>query len=410
MFRVSLFACAGLLLAFPAVAQDAPAQGQVPTFEAEPDQPVCRGASGYAADFDGARTFLWRPRWVEAMLADEAMKARVIREGEAALDNGPYSVTDKPAPVPGASPNAYASIGPYWWPDPSQRDGLPYARRDGEVNPERDGPEFDKSRLRDLSNDMRALALAYRATGDERFAEHAMALARVWFVDDATRMEPHFNFAQGIPGKVNGRGEGIIEASHLSTIVEALGLLRPSPAYNQADENALRQWYGDFAVWMATSEIGEEEMAKTNNHGVFYDFYLAHFALFAGAPDIVGNVGGNFPRYRLGVQMDRQGRFIDELRRTRSWHYSHYVVNGAARLATIAECAGLDLWDARLEDGRGLATAQAFLARYGGDPSAWPFPDRDLAAGRIERMEAIRDELAVLLRAQAAPADLAQLP
>ncbi len=25
------------------------------------------------------------------------------------------------------------SVGPYWWPDPSKPDGLPYIRRDGEV-------------------------------------------------------------------------------------------------------------------------------------------------------------------------------------------------------------------------------------------------------------------------------------
>lgn len=29
------------------------------------------------------------------------------------------------------------SVGPYWWPDPSKPDGLPYIRKDGHKNPER---------------------------------------------------------------------------------------------------------------------------------------------------------------------------------------------------------------------------------------------------------------------------------
>lgn len=385
-------------------------EDNVPAFVPADGAPVCRGEEGYAADFGGARTFLWRPHWIAALVADEASAARLVQAGEAALLRGPYSVTNKPQKVPGATAHSYASIGPYWWPDPSKKDGLPYIRRDGEVNPQRDGPEFDKARLRDLSQDMRALSLAYHATGDERFARHAMQLARHWFIDEATRMDPHFDFAQGIPGRVNGRGEGIIEASHLSTIVETLGLLRPSPAFTNADEQALRQWYGDFAVWMATSDNGAQELAKNNNHGVFYDFYLAHFALFAGAPEVARNITLNFPRYRLGAQMDRQGRFIEELRRTRSWHYSHYVVDGAARLATIAECVDLDLWSARLEDGRGLESARRFLDRYAADPSSWPFPDRDRDNGQLLRMEQTAQRLRLFWRGYPAKPDEANLP
>jgi hypothetical protein len=92
---------------------------------------------------------------------------------------------------------------------------------------------------------------------------------------------------------------------------------------------------------------------------------------------VVGNVVDVFPTFRLGQQMDRQGRFIEELKRTRSFHYSVFVVEGSARLASIGECVGKDLWAARLEDGRGLETARGFLAKYGEKPGEWPFPDID---------------------------------
>ncbi|MBV7259798.1 alginate lyase family protein [Erythrobacter crassostreae] len=368
--------------------------------EAQTSPPVCRGSAGYAADFDGRRTFLWRPAWLAQIKTsastDEAVASKIRRDADRALTNARYSVTDKPKLPPGATANDYASIGPYWWPDPKKRDGLPYIRKDGQVNPEREGPEFDKDRLRSFSNDVRDLALAYYVTEDERYARHAAQLLRAWFITPETRMNPHFDFAQGIPGKVKGRGEGVIEASHLSTTIEAIGLLGPSDALSADERRALQEWYRDFVVWMATSENGEAEMKKTNNHGLYYDFYLAHFALFAGADSAARNVTTAFPEYRLARQMDRRGRFIAELKRTRSWHYSIYTVEAAARLATIAECVDVDLWNAQLYDGRGLSTAREFLAGYSHDLANWPFQDRDLERGRIDKMKTRFDELMML--------------
>lgn len=382
--------------------------------EAQTSLPVCRGSAGYAVDFDGRRTFLWRPAWLvqikTSASSDEAVVSKIRKDADRALTNARYSVIDKPKLPPGATANDYASIGPYWWPDPKKREGLPYIRKDGQVNPERDGPEFDKDRLRNFSNDVRDLALAYYVTEDERYARHAAQLLRAWFITPETRMNPNFDFAQGIPGKVKGRGEGVIEASHLSTTIEAIGLLGPSDALSADERRALQEWYRDFVVWMATSKNGEAEMKKTNNHGLYYDFYLAHFALFAGADSAAQNVAKAFPEYRLARQMDRRGRFIAELKRTRSWHYSVYAVEAAARLATIAECVEVDLWNARLDDGHGLGTAREFLTRYSGDLSSWPFPDRDLERGRIDRMKAKFQGLIALFPDQQGKMEISSLP
>ncbi|MFP4367259.1 MAG: alginate lyase family protein, partial [Bacteroidales bacterium] len=60
----------------------------------------------------------------------------LIAEADRDLEGGVYSVTFKKMVPPSGSKNDYMSMGPYWWPDPEQPDGLPYIRRDGEVNPE----------------------------------------------------------------------------------------------------------------------------------------------------------------------------------------------------------------------------------------------------------------------------------
>ena len=349
----------------------------------------CKASQGYAQDFEGRRTFLWRPQWLQAIAGDEDRRKAVINEAQKALERGPYSVTDKGVLVPGATAHDYTSIGPYWWPDARKKDGLPYKRRDGEVNPQRNGPDFDKNRLSRLGAAMEALSVGYYLTGDERFAERAALLVKTWFLDPATRMAPNMDFAQGIPGRVNGRGEGIIEASDFSTVIEAVGLIAPSGALSDQEHEQLTTWFAQLATWMATSENGTVEMNKANNHGVFYDFYLAHFALFAGLDKVTKNVVSNFPEFRLARQMDKQGRFIAELKRTRSWHYSNYLVAGAGRLATIGECVGEDLWNHQLNDGRSLQTSIRFLDEYSDQLEAWPFKDRDLTAKRFDRMNRI---------------------
>lgn len=366
----------------------------------------CRGSQGYAQDFGGRQTFLWRPQWLEAISADAKRRQDAIDEADKALGRGPYSVTNKSKLVPGASPNDYTSIGPYWWPDPKKSDGLPYKRRDGEVNPERRGADFDKDRLSKLGADMEALSLGFYLTQDPRYAEQAAVLVRAWFLDPQTRMAPNMNFAQGIPGRVNGRGEGIIEASDFSTVIESVGLIAPSGALSDSEVAALKLWFTQFSQWLATSENGAVEMRKTNNHSVFFDFYLAHFALFAGLDSVTKSIATNFPRYRIARQMDKRGRFEAELGRTRSWHYSNYLVAGAGRLATIGECVGEDLWNNELNDGRGLTAAARFLDGYADNLETWPYPDRDLAAGRFDRMERVHRLVdALFARGESFPKD-----
>jgi hypothetical protein len=356
---------------------------EVGKFTPAAGQAICSADQGYAADFGGRRTFVWRPEWLEAIKSDAAAREKVLRDANRALESGLYSVIEKSKLPPGATVHDYASIGPYWWPDPSKPSGLPYIRRDGKVNPERNGPEFDKSRLTAMSDDVRDLALAYYISGNQKYADKAASLLRVWFIDPATRMAPNFNFAQGVPGKVTGRGYGLIEASSFATIVESIGLLQPATnagsALSVSENAAIEQWYREFSVWMATSGIGAEEMASTNNHGVFFDFYLADFALYSRLPDVAASIVKSFPAQRIAAQMDKQGRFLSELKRTRSWHYANFVVEGATRLASIAECVDRDLWGHRLSDGRGLADAEAFLAQYRDGSAVWPFKDIDLA-------------------------------
>ena len=64
--------------------------------------------------------------------------AGLVTAANAALKAGPYSVTDKLQMPSSGDKHDYLSQAPYYWPDPSKPDGLPYVHRDGEHNPEAD--------------------------------------------------------------------------------------------------------------------------------------------------------------------------------------------------------------------------------------------------------------------------------
>ena len=61
---------------------------------------------------------------------------RLVAEADVLLHVSPPSVTHKTHVAPSGDSHDYASLAPYYWPDPQSADGLPYVRRDGRRNPE----------------------------------------------------------------------------------------------------------------------------------------------------------------------------------------------------------------------------------------------------------------------------------
>ncbi len=374
-------------IAAPALAQPVAGGGSglsaapPPAFAPLPGRSRCAGGSGYGSD-ELARTFLWRPEALALARAqaasDPSFAATLRRRADAALQRAPDPVTLKRAAPSGGTLNDYYSIGPYWWPAPGKRGGLPYERRDGKTNPEARSDAFDRTRLDRFSNDIASLALAWHLWGDRRYAEKAAVLLRVWLIDPATRMNPHMNFAQAVPGRSAGRAEGLIDARVMGRVVEAIGLIDTAQVLGEGEQEALEGWFTDFVNWMATSTIGRTERAKGNNHGFFYDATLMHFALFARLDRVVDHIAKEWPAKRLAIQLAADGSLPQELSRTRSLHYSFFTLEAAAHTATLAECVGIDLWRTRTHDGRDLQAAFSYVAPYAKDPMRWRHPEQAL--------------------------------
>lgn len=318
------------------------------------------------------RVYVLDGKTLQQHRADPQLAAAAREAARKVMTRGPFSVTEKPRLLPGGDKRDYMSQAPYWWPDPGKPNGLPYLRKDGERNPEITQLP-DHTNMDHVSTDAQALALAWYFTGDEQYAARAALVLRTWFLNPATRMNPNLNFAQGIPGINDGRGTGIIESRGLTSVVDAVGLLAGSKSWTEADQRGMEQWFANFVQWLQQSRNGKDEARAANNHGTFYDLQVADFALFANQESLARKVLEESRDKRIAAQIEPDGRQPLETDRTRGISYSVMNLNGLILLATVGEKVGVDFWDYRTKDGRGIRKALDWLMPYAGGEKKWPY-------------------------------------
>jgi hypothetical protein len=326
------------------------------------------------------RVFLLRAENLErtrALVRARDPKVRVAwdslrHDADRALTVGPFSVMYKRRVGPSGDKHDYVSMGPYWWPDSTKPNGLPYVQRDGVVNPEArmdsDSPAFGR-----LVDAVESLALASYLSGERRYGDRAAVLLRTWFLDPATRMNPNLEFGQGIPGITPGRGIGIIDTRDLARIVDAIGMLGATGAWTPADEQGMRAWARAFLTWLETSKNGGEERAAKNNHGVWYDAQVAALALYVGDTTLARTTVAERATARLAAQVSPSGEQPLETARTRPLHYSLFTLEPYERLAELGRHVGVDLWRYEAPGGGSIRKAALFVAPYA-DMKGHPFP------------------------------------
>lgn len=324
------------------------------------------------------------PRFRSALAALE-------RDADGALRVAPMSVMDKEVTPPSGDKHDYMSQAPYYWPDPSQPDGLPYVRRDGERNPEIERIT-DRENLERLDRTVSALALAYHFTARQDYAEHAARLVRVWFIDPATRMNPHLKYGQGIPGIADGRTAGIIETRFLPGIIDGVSLLQGSPAWSGADEEALRQWMRAYLEWLRESPHGRDASRRGNNQESWYDVQVAALALYTGQTAVARDAVEE-ARADIDGEIAPDGTQPRELERTRAWDYSIFNLTALMHLAHVGERVGVDLWNHRAADGSSLRAALEYLIPFATGEE--PFPHEQITEFRPQALHPVLRRAAV---------------
>lgn len=299
---------------------------------------------------------------------------KLIKKAEAALEAGPYSVTNKEKLPPSGDKHDYASYSRYWWPDPNQANGLPYIRRDGETNPASQNLlESDRQRIGALGYNTETLGLAYFLTGEEKYAKKVAELLRVWFLDEATRMNPNVNHAQCRPGHNTGTKSGILDGRLMIQALEGSLLIAKSSVLSDEEYDKLKAWAGNYFDWLTTNKMALDEADSKNNHGSFYDVQAMYFALYSDNQDAATQIARKFNDRRILTQIQPDGSMPKEMARTRPLFYSIYNLHAMLLVAHLAEKVEVNLWKYENQDSR-LRNSLDYLVPYADPNKAWPYP------------------------------------
>ena len=227
-----------------------------------------------------------------------------------------------------------------------------------------------------LSVQVPALTAAWKVTKDPRYARQAVKHLRAWFIDPDTRMNPNLQYAQAIHGRFTGRGTGIIDTIHLVEVARAIEVLKGSQALAQSDLTGIKQWFADYLTWMTTSKNGTDERDAKNNHGTCWVMQVAAFAHLVGNEELLAYCRNRFKTVLVPNQIAADGRFPEELRRTKPYGYSLFNLEAMTTVCQILSTPSDNLWTFTLRDGRGFARAVEYMYPYIKDKKSWPLkPD-----------------------------------
>ncbi len=285
----------------------------------------------------------------------------------------PKSVMDKTDMPPSGSKHDYVSLAPYWWPDTTKPNGLPYLLKDGLINPEvKNFP--DKENMSKLSEYVYLLGLAYYFSEDEIYAKKAAELVSVWFVDSATKMNPNLNFAQMVKGVNNGRGIGLIDTRLFVYAIDGIKLIEKSKYWDKNKSTSTKKWFSDFLDWMYHSKNGIEEYITKNNHGVWFDAQSLGIALYIDSTNFAKEIVKK-SLTRLDQQSNADHLFPMELERTNSLHYSCYNLLAFSVIAQLAENLGIDYWQIETANHHSLQKAYEAILPYVLKEKPWKYQE-----------------------------------
>ena len=300
-------------------------------------------------------------------------RQRILAAAQQDLKQQPQTITAFHSSRSSGGTHDFYSEGDYWWPDPKHPEG-PYVLRDGMSNP----ANFSDHRqaLMRFSVQVPALVAAWKISGDKRYADHAVAHLRAWFVDERTRLNPDLQYAQAIFGRTPGRGIGIIDTIHLVEVARAVEVLQGADALPAADLAQIKQWFTAYLKWLTSSKNGMEERDALNNHGTCWLMQVAAFAHLTGDQALLAYSRDRFKTVLLRNQVASDGSFPLELRRTKPYGYALFNLEAMAAVCEILSTPSDNLWTYTTPDGKGMAQAMAYMVPYIRDKKLWPLaPD-----------------------------------
>jgi hypothetical protein len=250
--------------------------------------------------------------------------------------------------------------------------------------------------LLNLSIQVSTLVAAFVLTKEERYAEHAVAHLRAWFVTPATSMTPALPFAQLTPGTTTPRLEGILETVQLVEVAQAISFLPRSEALSDEELAAVYAWFATYLEWLGTDRTALLARDQKNHHGTSWLLQAAAFARLAPedsggarkvpapapsqalAPPPNQYIGLNALRHQyksvtLRAQVTALGTFTHELTTPWPYRFSLFNLDMLSGICDLLSTRFESMWDYELQDDPSMRVAIAYHFPFIAHRGTWPY-------------------------------------
>ena len=134
-----------------------------------------------------------------------------------------------------------------------------------------------------------------------------------------------------------------------------------------------KSWFSEFLEWMTTHEYGISEMNWKNNHGTCWAATASSMAVLIENEEVKKLCIDRFKNILLPNQMDNDGSFPLELKRTKPYGYSLFNIDAFFNLAQILYTVEDNLFEYETKDGKSIKKGLEFIYPYIKEKSKWPY-------------------------------------
>jgi hypothetical protein len=307
----------------------------------------------------------------------------VIKSGNKALNYIADPVTNKTQLPASKDKHDYMTYAPYAWPDTTKMDGMPWKARDGIVNPVSRGNDTDNNRKTAFFSAIENLVWSYYFSDDKRYADKAIELIRIWYLNPETKVNPNMNFGQAFPGVADGRNAGVHEWKPQSSVITALQMFNNDGILPADVKQGMDEWLSKYLNWLITNPMAISAGFTGQNHANYYNHQVVGLMMYFGETDKAKAVVEDAKLSRIADQIMPDGTQPKEMGRTKSVSYTAGNLWLMTELTILGRKLGIDLWEYESADGRSLKKAYAFLVPYVLNPSDWP--KKQISEGGAEK-------------------------